>query len=60
MNDEIEWKALDQIETYLMIHRKSLKNFLNIPLPLERILNFDHNDEDLDQLIQEERLYNIT
>lgn len=60
MSDKIEWEALDQIETYLTIHSKLLKNFLNMLLPSERILNFDHNDEYLDQLIQKERLYNIT
>lgn len=35
---EIEWEALNQLERYLLLNRKSLKDFPNMPLPPERIV----------------------
>ena len=55
MSDSIENEALDQLENYLHLNRKSLKDFPNMPLPSA---NIDYNTQDLDRLICEERSYN--
>ena len=55
MSDSIENEALDQLENYLHLNGKSLKDFPNMPLPLA---NIDYNTQDLDRLIREERSYN--
>ncbi len=55
MSDSIENEALDQLENYLHLNRKLLKDFPNMPLPSA---NIDYNTQDLDRLIREERSYN--
>ncbi len=55
MSDSIENEALDQLENYLHLNEKLLKDFSNIPLPLA---NIDYNTQDLDRLIHKERSYN--
>ncbi|CAG8833411.1 1552_t:CDS:1, partial [Cetraspora pellucida] len=59
VSDRIEWEALDQLESYLMRNRKSLKSFPNMLLPPTRMPNSNYSEEELDQLIREERSYNI-
>ena len=55
VSNSIENKALDQLENYLHLNGKSLKDFPNMPLPSA---NIDYNTQDLDRLICEERSYN--
>ena len=56
LNNRIESKALDQLDRYLLLNGKSLKDFPNMPLPTKELTNID---DDLDQLIREETSYNI-
>jgi PIF1-like helicase/Helitron helicase-like domain at N-terminus len=56
----VEHKALNQLNHYLQLNGKSLKDFPNMPLPLVDIPSVINNNNDLDQLIQEEKSYNIT
>ena len=58
MTDTIENKTLNQLNNYLLLNGKSLKDFPNMPLPSETPT--DRNTQDLDQLIREERSYDIT
>ncbi len=51
---DVEHEALSQLEHYLLLNGKSLKDFPDMPLPSTNV-----NCENLDQLIQEERSYNI-
>src|ERR1043165_9077961 len=56
----IEWEALNQLQDYLLLNGKSLKDFPNMQIPPRRTLNTDDgSEEDLDQLVREERSYNI-
>src|SRR6266540_6398681 len=55
VSNSIENKALDQLENYLHLNGKLLKDFSNMPLPSA---NIDYNTQDLDRLIREERSYN--
>jgi hypothetical protein len=55
----VECEALAQIEGYLLLNGKSLRDFLYMPVPPPRTLNTDVNGEDLDQLICKERSYDI-
>jgi hypothetical protein len=55
----VECEALAQIEDYLLLNGKSLRDFPYMLVPLPRTLNTDVNSEDLDQLIREERSYDI-
>jgi hypothetical protein len=55
----VECEALAQLEDYLLLNGKSLRDFSYMPIPPPRTLNIDDNGEDLDQLIREERSYNI-
>ena len=55
MSDSIKNETLDQLENYLHLNEKLLKDFLNMPLSL---VNIDYNTQDLDRLIREERSYN--
>ncbi|CAG8724603.1 16411_t:CDS:2, partial [Dentiscutata erythropus] len=55
----IENKALTQLENILLLNRKSLKNFPNMPIP-SITSNISNNEEKLNHLIREERSYNIT
>ena len=55
MSDSIENEALDQLENYLHLNEKLLKDFPNMPLPSA---NIDYNTQDLDRLIRKERSYN--
>ncbi|CAG8478727.1 12190_t:CDS:2 [Racocetra persica] len=57
ISKRIEWEALHQLECYLILNDKLLKNFPNMLLLPEKMLNSNYN-EDLDQLIQKERSYN--
>ena len=59
ITDIIECEALNQLEDYLLLNGKSLRNFPDMPIPPPRTLNIDDNDEDLEQLIREEKSYNI-
>ncbi|GES85174.1 transcriptional factor B3 [Rhizophagus clarus] len=59
ITDNIEHKAFYQLDDYLLLNGKSLKDFPDMPIPPSRPLNIDNNGEDLDQLIREERSYNI-
>jgi PIF1-like helicase len=59
INSTIEYEALNQLNHYLLLNGKSLNDFPDMPLPLENISNINNDDNDLDQLIQEERSYNI-
>lgn len=58
--DNIEYEALNQLEGHLLLNGKSLRDFPDMPIPPARALNVDGSNEDLDQLIREERSYNIT
>ncbi len=60
ITDIIEHEALNQLEDYLLSNEKSLKDFSDMPIPLSKTLNIGNNGEDLDQLIHEERSYNIS
>ena len=60
ITDIIENEALNQLEDYLLLNGKSLKDFPDMPIPSARVLNINNSDEDLDQLICEERSYDIT
>ncbi|CAG8827851.1 17975_t:CDS:2, partial [Dentiscutata erythropus] len=55
----IEHKALIQLENILLLSRKSLKNFPDMPI-LSITSNISNNEEELNYLIREERSYNIT
>lgn len=57
LNNSIESETLEQLQNYLLLNGKSLKNFPNMPLPKEEVTGI--NNEDLNQLIWEERSYNI-
>jgi hypothetical protein len=59
ITDDIEHKALYQLEDYLLPNGKSLRDFPDMPIPPLKTLNIDNNGEDLDQLICKERSYNI-
>ena len=60
ITDIIECEALNQLEDYLLLNGKSLRNFPDMPIPPPRTLNINDSGEDLDQLIREERSYNVT
>ena len=47
------------MEDYLLLNGKSLRDFPDMPIPPSRTLNIDNGGEDLDQLIREEKSYNI-
>ena len=51
---------LCQLEDCLLLNEKSLRDFSNMLIPPLRSLDINHGGEDLDQLIREERSYNIT
>ncbi|CAB5176430.1 unnamed protein product [Rhizophagus irregularis] len=59
ITNDIEHEALYQLEDYLLLNGKSLRDFPDMPIPPSRTLNIDNNGEDLDQLIREEKSYNI-
>ena len=46
MSDTIENEALNQLNNYLLLNRKLLKDFSNMPLLLEMLI--DRNTQDLD------------
>ena len=56
----MEQKGLDQLNQYLLLNGKSLKDFPNIHLLLESMPEISNNYDNLDHLIQEEKSYNIT
>ncbi len=47
------------MEYYLHLNEKLLQDFLNILLLSEIVTTIDHSTEDLDQLIYEEKIYDI-
>jgi hypothetical protein len=47
------------LEDYLLLNGKSLKDFPDMPIPPLRTLNIN-NSGDLDQLVCEEKSYNIS
>ena len=55
-SDIVEHEALNQLNSYLQLNEKSLKDFLKMPIPLEHITGINNNNNDLEQLIQRERL----
>jgi hypothetical protein len=55
INDIIENKALDQLNCYLLSNGKSLKDFPNMPLPKEHMPEINNSNNNLNQLIWEER-----
>jgi Cdc6-like AAA superfamily ATPase len=57
--DVIEYKVLNQLKDYLLLNGKSLSDFPDMPIPPARTSNINGTGEDLDQLIREERSYNI-
>ena len=59
ISDTIEYKALNQLNHYLLLNGKSLKDFPFMPLPLKKANNND-NDYDLDKLVQEEKSYDAS
>ena len=60
VNNIIECRALNQLNQYLLSNGKSLKDFPDMHLLLENMPDVDNDNNNLDQLIQEERLlYNI-
>ncbi|CAG8587289.1 7107_t:CDS:2, partial [Dentiscutata heterogama] len=56
----IEQEALTLLDVLLLLNGKSLKDFSNMPIPPENSSNTYNNEDALNQLIQEERSYNIT
>jgi hypothetical protein len=60
INSIIEFKALNQLNQYLLLNGKSLKDFPNMHLLLEDLPDINEESDDLDQLIQQEKSYNIT
>ena len=58
ISSAIKNEVLNQLEHYLSLNEKSLKDFPNMPLPSEKVTSINNRDEDLNQLIQEERSYN--
>jgi hypothetical protein len=60
INNTIEHKALNQLNNYLLSNGKSLKDFPNMDLLLKNMADVNDDDDNLDQLIQEERSYNVT
>ena len=59
ISNAIENEVLNQLEHYLSLNGKSLKDFPNMPLPSERMISIDDRNKDLNQLIQEEKSYNV-
>ncbi|CAB4418715.1 unnamed protein product [Rhizophagus irregularis] len=59
VNNIIEYRALNQLNQYLLLNGKSLKDFPNMHLLLENLPDINEEIDDLSQLIQEERSYNI-
>jgi len=55
ISNVIEYKALSQLDSYLQLNGKSLKDFPNMPLPLEHLPEISNNNN-LEKLIQKERL----
>ena len=55
LNDTIENKALSQIEQYLQSNEMSLKNFPHMPIPSVQNTYSDSSNNDLNQLIDEEK-----
>ncbi|PKC07689.1 hypothetical protein RhiirA5_376858 [Rhizophagus irregularis] len=55
----IEREALYQLEDILLLNGKSLKDFPDMPIPPPKTLDINYYNEDLDQLIREERSYDI-
>jgi hypothetical protein len=58
--DMIEHEALYQLEDILLLNGKSLKEFPDMPIPSPKTLDINYYNEDLNQLICEERSYDIT
>ncbi len=46
INDSIKNRILDQLKHYLQLNRKLLKDFSNMPLPLDNMLNINTNNLD--------------
>ncbi|CAI2192235.1 4915_t:CDS:2, partial [Funneliformis geosporum] len=57
LNDTIENEALNQIEHYLQSNGMSLKNFPHMPIPSIQNIHSNFANNNLDQLIYEERSY---
>ncbi len=57
LNDTIENEALNQIEHYLQSNGMSLENFPHMPIPLIQNVHSNYANDNLDQLIYEERSY---
>ncbi|CAI2190532.1 18424_t:CDS:2, partial [Funneliformis geosporum] len=57
LNDTIENEVLNQIEHYLQSNGMSLKNFPHMPIPSIQNIHSNFANNNLDQLIYEERSY---
>src|SRR2546429_3470229 len=60
LNDTIENEALNQIEYYLQSNDTCLKNFPHMPTPSTQNIYPYFANNDLNQLINEEKSYNIS
>ncbi|CAI2180508.1 19423_t:CDS:1, partial [Funneliformis geosporum] len=59
LNDTIENKALNQIEHYFQSNGMLLKNFPHMPILSIQNIHSNFTNNNLDQLIYEERSYDI-
>ena len=51
---------LYQLEEYLLLNKKLLRDFPNMPIPLPRFLDINHDSNDLDQLIHENNITQLS